>query len=228
MPPKHSRPVFHVWRSLLLCALLAGALLSGGCQSIYYRTMEGFGRHKRDILVSRVKNARDAQEDVKEQFASALEKFQAVLGTEGGKLQDKYDVLKKELDRSETRARTVRDRINAVEEVAEALFKEWERELKDYQDARLRASSERRLHETRARCRDLVEAMRRAESKIEPVLLPLRDQVLYLKHNLNAQAVAALQGELATVRQDVAALIRDMEKAIAEADSFIRQMDSKE
>jgi len=52
-------------------------------------------KHKRDILVSRVASARDAQEAAKEQFQSALEKFTSVVNVPSSKLQDKYYQLKK-------------------------------------------------------------------------------------------------------------------------------------
>jgi hypothetical protein len=45
--------------------------------------------------------------------------------------------------------------------------------------------------------------MRRAEQSIDPVLAALRDNVLYRKHNLNASAVGALKGELASIDRDV-------------------------
>ena len=66
--------------------------------------------------------------------------------------------------------------------------------------------------------------MKRAESKIEPVLSAFRDQVLFLKHNLNAQAIASLQNELTSVEADIASLIKEMEASIAEADVFIKTM----
>jgi hypothetical protein len=66
--------------------------------------------------------------------------------------------------------------------------------------------------------------MKRAEKKIAPVLSAFRDQVLFLKHNLNAQAVASLQGELVSIESDVASLIREMEASINEADSFIQSL----
>lgn len=44
--------------------------------------------------------------------------------------------------------------------------------------------------------------MHDAEDRMEPVLQAFEDQVLYLKHNLNAQAIGALENELATIRQD--------------------------
>ena len=52
-----------VTRMSIYCAAAALLLLiSGGCSSAYYRTLEGLGIEKRDILVDRVEDARDAQD----------------------------------------------------------------------------------------------------------------------------------------------------------------------
>lgn len=211
------------WYGWLMALALAMAGL-GGCQTVYYDTMEKFGVHKRDILVERVGKARDAQEAAKEQFKSALEHFSGVLGFRGGDLQEKYDQLNAEFKRSEERAADVRDRIAAVEDVSEALFDEWQDELTQYTSVTLKRASQRQLTETKRQYGRLIRAMKRAEKKIEPVLNAFRDQVLYLKHNLNARAIASLKGELAGVEGNVAALIRDMERSIREADRFIQSM----
>jgi len=199
-------------------------LFSLGCQKAYYDTMEKFGVHKRDIMVDRVEKARDSQEEAKEQFQSALEQFSTVLNFKGGKLEDKYKTLQAEYDKSEAKADDVNKRIDAVEDVSEALFAEWEDELDQYSNASLRRDSERKMVQTRRQYDQLIKAMRKAEAKIEPVLKAFRDQVLYLKHNLNAQAIASLQSELVGVESDIADLIREMEKSIGEANSFIKTM----
>ena len=67
--------------------------------------------------------------------------------------------------------------------------------------------------------------MKRAEAKIQPVLTVFNDQVLYLKHNLNAQAISALKGELNAVESDVSALIIAMERSINEANAFIKTIE---
>ena len=67
----------------------------------------------------------------------------------------------------------------------------------------------------------LIQAMKRAEAKLEPVLVPLRDHVLFLKHNLNAKAIAGLGEELVSVQTNVDKLVREMENAIAHADAFL-------
>jgi hypothetical protein len=204
--------------------LVFGMFLTGGCQKAYYSTMEKFGVHKRDIMVDRVEEARDSQQEAKEQFQSALEQFSQVLNYKGGKLEDKYKTLQAEYDKSEAKANEVKDRINAVEDVSEALFDEWEDELDQYTNKSLRRDSERKLAQTRRQYDQLIKAMRKAETKIDPVLRAFNDQVLYLKHNLNAQAIASLQSELVAVESDIADLIKEMERSIGEANSFIRTM----
>ena len=209
-----------------LCGWTAAAVLIAlaGCQTAYYNTLERFGVHKRDVLVNRVEKARDSQEEAVEQFESALERYASVVQFEGGELEEKYNTLNAELERSEAKATEVRERINAVEDVADALFDEWSAELEQYSDGELRARSASQMRETRDRYERLISAMRRAEARIAPVLAPFRDQVLFLKHNLNAQAIASLQDELVTVEANVDDLIREMRAAIAEADSFIKDM----
>lgn len=211
--------------SILL--LTSATLLLLSCQSGYYYAMEKVGFAKRDLLVSRVEEARDTQEEAKEQFKSALEKFGAVVHFDGGALQEKYDQLSSELESSESKAEAVRDRINSVEDVAEALFNEWETELEQYTNEKMRRISQEKLTKTRQQYTKLIKVMKRTEQKIEPVLVTFRDQVLFLKHNLNAQAIASIQSELVSVESNVAALIKEMESSIREADTFIQAM-SKE
>lgn len=206
--------------------LVGVGLLLAACESAYYGTMERFGVHKREILVDRVVDARDAQTEAKEQFASALEAFSATTDFDGGDLEALYQRLNREFERSEDRAEAVRERIEAVESVAEALFDEWDSEIGEYSSDAMRRSSEASLRETRRRYETLVASMWRAESRIPPVLDAFRDQVLYLKHNLNARAIASLRGDLAGIEDDVAVLLRDMEQAIAESDAFIAEMQS--
>jgi hypothetical protein len=201
---------------ILLCVALTSS-----CQRAYYDTLEQFGYHKRDLLVSRVEDARDSQAAAKEQFQSALEAFKGVVNFEGGELEARYEELNAEYEQSVARAQAVSERIDAVEDVAAALFDEWRAELDAYSSDALRADSERQLEATEARYVQLIEAMRRAEESMEPVLTAFQDQVLALKHNLNAQAIASLRNERTAVEADVAALVAEMETAIREAEAFL-------
>ncbi len=212
-----SRPA----RTLFLSLVLSLA----GCGSVYYGTLERFGVEKRDILQSRIREGRDAQGQAKEQFRSALEAFQEETGFRGENLEEVYGRLKGELERCEARAEEVRGKIRSIDGVAADLFAEWEREAQQYSSASLRRKAERMLRDTRGRYEALIAAMRRAEESMEPVLAGFRDQVLFLKHNLNARAIASLQDDLAAIESDVAVLIREMERAISEADAFIDSLE---
>jgi hypothetical protein len=209
---------------LFVWALTVSAPFLTGCQNAYYSTMEMFGKPKRKILVGRVEAARDSQTEAKEQFQSALEKFSEVVNFSGGELEEKYKKLDDEYQKSRSKAKAVEKRVSDVKNVAGALFKEWQDELEQYSNRNLRAASERKLEQTRQKYDKLIGAMDRAYEKIAPVLTAFSDQVLFLKHNLNARAVASLQDELDSVQTDIAALVREMEASIAEANAFIDSM----
>jgi hypothetical protein len=147
-----------------------------------------------------------------------------VTKTDAGDLQKKYDSLNREFARSEERAQEVRERISAVEDVAEALFREWDQEMDQYTNASLRRESERELKLTRQRYDDLMKVMRRAADRMEPVLSTFRDQVLFLKHNLNARALASLTTTNRELEADITRLVADMEASIREAEDFIKTM----
>jgi hypothetical protein len=212
-------------RLLAVLLIAAVATLGAGCDAIYYKAMKKIGKEKRDILVSRVKDARASQAEAQKEFKSALERFQAIVQTEGGSLEEKYKKLNDELQRSEDRADKVKDRLDAVRQVSKDLFKEWNDELGKYADRALRQESERELRETRRRTEALIASMAKAQARVEPVLQPLRDRVLFLKHNLNARALGALTRELDSVRTGVDELVTDLQRSIAEADAFIAQME---
>ena len=195
-----------------------------GCLSAYYSTMEKFGVEKRDILVDRVEEAKEAQHDASEQFESALEQFTDFTQFKGGDLQEQYTKLKKSFEKSESRAEKVKTKIEGVEKVGTALFKEWKAEIAQYSDPSFKTKSQANLKQTQSQYNRLLSAMKKSESRIDPVLDAFRDRVLYLKHNLNARALSSLQGDLASVKSDVSLLIKDMQTAIKEADGFIQSV----
>ncbi len=205
---------------LLPC--LPALLLLTGCSSAYYGAMEKVGFAKRDILVSRVEKARSAQAEAKEEFTDALQAFLAVTRVDGGELKRKYEELNDRFKASESAAQEVRERIDAIEAVAGALFEEWGNELGLYSNPELRARSQEQLAATRTRYTALLGTMRRAAAGMDPVLATYRDQVLFLKHNLNAQAIRSLDTTSRTLQQDVSKLIAGMEQSIREADAFIK------
>ena len=212
------------FRLMAVAAVLLGL---SGCSTMYYGAMEKMGVHKRDIMVDRVKGARDTQNQAKRQFLTAMEQFRSVVNVQGGDLEKEYNKLNATLQKSESAATDVRNRIKSVEDVSVALFSEWRSEIKQYSSDSLRNASQQKYDATKRKYEELIAAMKRAESKLDPALVPLRDQVLFMKHNLNARAIAGLSDELVTVQSNVDKLIRDMEISIAQADAFIAALQAE-
>ncbi|MEL0641334.1 DUF2959 domain-containing protein [Pseudoalteromonas aliena] len=213
-------------QTLLSVSMLLLTLTLTGCQSAYYSAMEKVGVHKRDILIDRVEETKDSQQESQEEFKSALERLTTLIDFNGGELQDTYNQLNDDYESSLNAANEVSTNINKVEDVAEALFDEWADELEQYKSASLKRESSKKLTATKRQFDQLLRSMRSAESKMEPVLTSLHDNVLYLKHNLNAQAVSAIKGEFTNLKRDIQVLMNDMNKSIEDSNKFIEQMNN--
>ncbi len=209
-------------KNLILPALLVAIFAS--CQSAYYATMEKLGVDKREIMVDRVESARDGQIEAKEQIQTTFEVFKELTQFSGGDLEEVYDRLKGEYEDAEDRAGSVSGRIAKVEDVADALFDEWETEIGTITSEKMRAQSSRLRSEAMDRYEGMVRSMHASESKMIPVLAAFSDHVILLKHNLNAEAISGLEGTAIEIEGNVADLIQSMQESIDEADSFLGRM----
>lgn len=202
-----------------------------GCKSTvqdaYFNMWEKIGFEKREILVDRVEDAQESQQEAQEQFASALEEFSTLINFDGGELEEVYGSLNDQFEASQESAQDVTERIDKVQNVAESLFREWAAELELISNANLKRDSARQMKETQRKYDGLLRSMRKVEGSMQPVLTALQDNVLYLKHNLNANAIGALQGELSTIKRDVNVLLKEMNAAISQSDEFIKTLQSE-
>ena len=195
------------------------------CQSTYYAVWEQFGKEKRHLLKDQVEKARDEQEKASEEFTDALTRVKEIYGFEGGDLEDFYDKLNADYKSCEKRADAVTERIEKVRQVANDLFREWEDEIDQMRNPKFKSNSRQSLSNAKNRYARLETAMSKAKKKMDPVLTHLRDYVLYLKHNLNAQAVGALKQEVGQIENEVETLIKDIGNSIREADSFLKNFE---
>jgi len=196
-------------------------LLSKPLQAVYFHVRESIGEPKRAIVVAQVEQACGSLQDTRDAFADALERFNSLVAVQDTALEHKYQLLNRQYQLCRAKADAVSQRIRSIEEVTEALFTEWERELGEYSNRALRNHSKQQLKQARQQYARLIKAMHKAEGKIQPVLAAFKDQVLYLKHNLNARAIAALQHEFLDIGMDIAQLLLAMEQIIAEANEFV-------
>ncbi len=212
-------------KRLLFTGLLLVSLMSlTSCRNMVYSAYEKVGVYKRDLLKKRVVAARDEEKNAQQEFKDALTRLKEMTGFEGGDLEKRYRQLQSDYDDAASRVAAVHKRVQDVETVAGDLFAEWEKENRQIETDELRQTSRQQLNDTRQRYDEMLQALKKSEGSMDPVLRKLHDYVLALKHSLNAQAIAALGGESAKIQADVARLIEDMNASIAGADEFIRQM----
>jgi chromosome segregation ATPase len=197
---------------------------SVGCTTVYYNFWEMFGQEKRDLLKSNISDAKDDQTEVEEQIKDTLKRIRTEYKFDGGSLEVTYDRLKKDYDQSKARADTLSDRIDKVEEIAGDLFEEWEDEADEITNKNYRRDSLAKRQETMARFATMLKSMRSVEKKLEPILVKFNDQVLYLKHNLNAKALGAFKTEFLSIESEIDTLIQSMNQSSKAADQFISQM----
>jgi hypothetical protein len=206
-------------------ALLAAAVLLAlgalGCRSSYYAVMETFGKHKRELLRDALTAARTENEEATQQVKDALTQLRELTGFEGGDLEKKYNAFRADYEGCADQARTLQGRIRKVEQVADDLFAEWEKETGQITSADLRQRSRAKLTETRNRYRQVHDALVRSEKGLEPVLTQMKDYTLYLKHNLNAQALGSLKDEALNIEKDINRLLNDMNRSIKETETFL-------
>jgi hypothetical protein len=211
----------HINSAAQLFSAIAIVAAFCGCQSTYYTVWEKLGKHKRDLLRDYVQDASKEQQKAKVEFKDALTRLKEITGFDGGKLEEAYRAVEKDYERCNDRAASIRSRIKDIEDVSAALFKEWEQEISTYTSDTLRSSSKSKLRETRQRYDALHSALQKSSDSMTPILARLKDQALFLKHNLNAQAIGALKGEVVSIEGDIQKLIAEMNTSISRADEFI-------
>jgi hypothetical protein len=208
----------------ILAIVIAGALGATGCTSAYYKTMQKLGKEKRDILVQRVKDSKKDQEQTKEKLQTTMESFQALTGFQGGSLEKSYKKLNSDYESAADQVSKLHDRIQSIDKVSNDLFTEWQGEINQMGNAKLKAKSTAMLKDSQARQASFMKAMRNTEARIAPVMSAFHDQVLFLKHNLNARAIGSLKGTSAKMDTDVSSLMKSIDGSMAEADNLINSL----
>jgi Protein of unknown function (DUF2959) len=214
-----------VGRLIALCVVVAAL---GGCTRSYYKAMKTFGKEKRDILVSRVKDSKKDQQQAKEQIKTTMESFQALTGFQGGALEKNYKKLNGEYEKAADSAQKLHNRIDSIDQVSNDLFKEWQKEIDGMQDKKLKAQSAVMLRQSRLSEAGYVKSMRLTEARMTPVITAFHDQVTFLKHNLNARAIGSLKGTSAKMSTDVDVLMISLDGSMAQADSLIASLNASQ
>jgi hypothetical protein len=212
-----------VRRAVSLSVIVFSLLLSG-CHSTYYKAMSTLGKEKRDILVQRIKDAKKDQDQTKQKLQTTMESFQALTGFKGGSREKSYKRLNSDYESAASQADKLHDKIQSIDQVSNDLFKEWQGEINAMDNGKLKSQDSVMLRNAKTRQATYMRAMHRTEDQIAPVLKAFHDQVLFLKHNLNARAIGSLKNTSAGLQSDVAGLVQSIDASSQEADKLISSL----
>ena len=211
-------------RRAVSLSVIVFALVLSGCHSTYYKAMSTLGKEKRDILVSRIKDAKKDQDQTKQKLQTTMESFQALTGFKGGSLEKSYKRLNSDYESAASQADKLHDKIQSIDQVSNDLFKEWQGEINAMDNGKLKSQDSVMLRNAKVRQATYMRAMHQTEDQIAPVLKTFHDQVLFLKHNLNARAIGSLKNTSAGLQSDVAGLVQSIDASSQEADKLISSL----
>ncbi len=204
--------------------LLAGLGALASCKQRYYTAQGKSGNEKRDRLVEQLRKGREEQEKAKAQYQATLAALQAAPDKSPGKPDELYTKFKQEVGATARRAKTVSDQIAAIEQASGDMFAEWERELAAMHNGELKNKSIILVRKTREQCGALIGQMKAVEAKAQTVLKEFEDQVLFLEHNMDGEAVSSVRTKANSMDAEVKSLAGDIEASTREADAFIASL----
>lgn len=217
-----------MFKFLLISLLLLGSSctnsLKKSIKDAKYGAYEMIGYEKRDLFKKEVKAVKKDQDDSQKAFEDALEKLKYFYAYDGGKTESEYNKLKDSYESSQDESKNLSASIQKLDEVAQDLFAEWKEEINGISNSDLRKKSTVKLSETRIRYKELHQKLKNSEKNMSPILVKMKDQVTFLKHNLNAGAMTGLQAEGDRIEQDIENLIKEMKTANQEAEDFIKTL----
>lgn len=194
------------------------------CSSLYYGFWETFGQDKRDLLKSEIENSNEDQKDIKEEFSSTLERIKKEYNFDGGELERTYDYLSTRYEDAKKRQQKLQNRIDKIEEIGADLFKEWKKEALEIKNSKYRRSSLAKLSRTKTQFAKLRANLGKTERRLEAVMSKFKDQVLFLKHNLNAKALGSLKVEFKEIEKGINQLIENINSSRSTNNVFIEKM----
>lgn len=194
------------------------------CTTVYYKSWELLGREKRDLLSSNIESLKGDQEDAKEEFSDVLERMRLEYVGEKQSLAETYSDLKSDYDDIKDEVDDVTSRLNRVDALAKALFKEWLVEANEFDSTEYRRKSLAKRGQTMRSFNKYMKSTRKIEAGMNQSLKALQDEVIFLKHNLNSQIVSQFNVKLANIEKDMEKIIVKIEKSIQGTDSYIKEI----
>lgn len=199
-------------------------IVLSSCSTIYYNFWETLGREKRDLLKSEMLSADSSHTEVKEELEDSLHRIRSEYDFKEGSLEKTYDSLSADYEDISSRSNELSDNIDKSEDIANDLFSEWRKEALSLNKRKYRKDSLTKLKKTKISFNDTLSSMRHVEKNMRKILKQYKDQVTYIKHNLNAKVIGSLQLEMKSISSEMEKLIVQIDRSKSKAKKFISKL----
>jgi hypothetical protein len=204
-------------RTLAIVAALSS--MGTACMS----TNEKDSLEEVDNLVARVERIYVESELVRERAREAVDTLHKIVAPDfEGDPVAAYGEFVDAVERSEAQAAVFSDCIDPMKDSAASVFGQWETDINIFTSAVMRARSEERLQETRGRFEEVVASIDPTATSLGEFNAALRDHVLFLEHDFNPAAVAAIGGEVTSLTEHAEVLDTNLESCLVTTLAYVR------
>lgn len=203
-----------------LIILLSFSLFSS-CSTVYYNLWETLGKEKRDLLEMNMQSANEDQEDIEKEYKDSLDRIRKKYSFKEGELEQTYDRLSDDYEDIKNKQDDFSEKLKLISDIAYDLFDEWKKEARALDNKTYKRNSLRKLSSTKSSFSAVLANMKKVESRSSRILKKFHDQVIYIKHNLNAKIVGNLRTELNLLESEMTELIKEIQASRVQATKFI-------
>ncbi len=206
---------------LLTLPLLLGL---GACSALpSFNKKPGQGLAQVDDLLTRVEQVQIEAVLSRDRSRGAFDALMAIVGPQfDGDAVSAHATLVKTVKESTLQAQRLDKSLPPLKKTAAEVFEEWTRSLESFGNTKLRAHSQSRMEETRARCEELVTATVAAQIAYDAFNLDLNDHALFLEHDFNSAAVSAIADQMDQFNYQAAELDKRLEACVNAAKRYIQ------
>jgi len=172
-------------------------------------------------LVKASGNTVKAIAETKQQLAKTMDVYNALMAEDAKDRKKLYADLKKQMGNTEKRRSQIAEQATSMKSEAEALFRQWAESAAAIENAELRARSEERLEATKTSYAEIDTVGRKAADLYHAFMKDLQDQITFLGHDLNPEAVASLGPEAEELNEKADTLMRRIDDTIRTANERI-------
>jgi hypothetical protein len=209
-----------LWRGVAVLAVLALAATAGA------QTDEGVKQVER--LVKASGDTVKAIGETKVQLMKTMEVYNSLFADEATDRRKIYNQIQKEMENTDRRRARISEEAAKMNAEADTLFKGWADSTAAIENPDLRERSEERLNATRASYGEIGTVGQKAADLYAPFMKALQDQITYLGHDLNPEAVASLKPDAEKLNERSDKLIQSIDDTIATANKNIGALRPKQ